>query len=100
MSKCYNKVKMTNTSRVKNSAKKRLNRLPTKHRNEVIADLRLISAAVQSKRKALGLTQEELAEELDIAPTTVQFIEQQRRYPSLPMLLYICRYLELKIKLG
>lgn len=88
------------TMPVKNRSKKRINRLPTKHRNEVLSDLRLISNAVQNRRKALGITQEELAEELDIAPTTVQFIEQQRRYPSLPMLLYICRYLDLKIKLG
>lgn len=91
---------MNDPKPVKNRAKKRINKLPTKHRNEVIADLRVISNAVQSKRKSLGITQEELAEELDIAPTTVQFIEQQRRYPSLPMLLYICRYLELKIKIG
>lgn len=90
---------MNDYKRVKNSAKKRLNKLPTKHRNEILSDLRIISAAVQAKRKALGLTQEELAEELDIAPTTVQFIEQLRRYPSLPMLLYICRHLELKIKI-
>jgi transcriptional regulator with XRE-family HTH domain len=74
--------------------------MSTKHRTEVLADLRSISSAVQSRRKSLGLTQEELAEKLDIAPTTVQFIEQQRRYPSLPMLLYICRYLDLKMKLG
>jgi DNA-binding XRE family transcriptional regulator len=91
---------MNKIKSVKNRAKERLNRLPPKHRNEVISDLRLISSAVQTRRKALGMTQEELAEQLDIAPTTVQFIEQQRRYPSLPMLLYICRYLELKIKLG
>lgn len=91
---------MYDPKRVKNHAKKRLNKLPTKHRNEVIADLRMISSAVRIKRKLLGITQEGLAEVLDIAPTTVQFIEQQRRYPSLPMLLYICRYLELKIKIG
>ena len=91
---------MNDHNRVTNRSKKRINRLPTKHRNEVLSDLRVISTAVQTKRKSMGLTQEELAEELDIAPTTVQFIEQQRRYPSLPMLLYICRYLELKIKIG
>ncbi len=91
---------MNDSKRVKNHAQKRLNKLPTKHRNEVLSDLRMISSAVKIKRKLLGITQEGLAEVLDIAPTTVQFIEQQRRYPSLPMLLYICRYLELKIKIG
>jgi DNA-binding XRE family transcriptional regulator len=91
---------MNDSIRVKTRIKKRLNKLPTKHRNEVLAELRVISITVQTKRKLLGITQEELAEELDIAPTTVQFIEQQRRYPSLPMLLNICRYLELKIKIS
>jgi DNA-binding XRE family transcriptional regulator len=85
---------------VKNRSKKRLNKLSSKHRAEILSDLKLISSAVQGRRRELGMTQEELAEELDIAPTTVQFIEQQRRYPSLPMLLYICRFLDIKLKIG
>lgn len=46
------------------------------------------------------MTQEALAEKLDIAPTTLQFIEQCRRYPSFPMFVYICRVLQLEIDLS
>lgn len=48
----------------------------------------------------MGFTQEGLAEALDISPMTIQFIEQGRKCPSLPMLLYICSYLKIKIGLS
>jgi DNA-binding XRE family transcriptional regulator len=83
---------------VKETGKKRLKKVPTEHREDVISDLRLISDVVKERRMAMGYTQEALAEALGIAPITLQFIEQQRRYPSLPLLLYIFRYLELKLK--
>ncbi len=78
----------------------RLGKIPTKYRRDVQIKLRVIANAVQSKRKKLGLSQERLAEILDIAPTTLQFIEQHRRFPSLPMLVYLCQVLKLDIDLS
>lgn len=68
-----------------------LDRIPARLRRDVEADLRRIAGQIQKKREALDLTQEQAAEKLDIAPTTLQYIEQRRKFPSLPMLLYICR---------
>jgi len=78
---------------------KRLLKIPKKYRNSVKSNLSKISKKIQSKREKLGLTQEELAENLNISPMTVQFIEQERRYPSIQMLFYICEYLHISIKL-
>ena len=63
------------------------------------ADLDMIAERLQQRRESLKLTQEQAAERLDIAPTTLQYIEQRRKYPSLPMLLYICRVFEIEVKL-
>ena len=68
-----------------------LDKLPPRYRRDVKADLDRIADRIQKRRQDLDLTQEEAAEKLDIAPTTLQYIEQRRKYPSLPMLLYICR---------
>jgi len=48
----------------------------------------------------MGLTQEQLAESLDLAVMTIQFIEQQQRYPSLPVLFFICKAMDIPIKIG
>ena len=63
------------------------------------ADQDMIAERLQQRRESLKLTQEQAAERLDIAPTTLQYIEQRRKYPSLPMLLYICRVFEIEVKL-
>ena len=55
---------------------------------------------IQRQREDLRLTQEELAEKLNVGPTTIQFIEQGRRFPSVQMLFYICDYLKIGIKIG
>jgi transcriptional regulator with XRE-family HTH domain len=78
----------------------RLSKIPTKYRKEVQAELRVISRTIQERRKSLKMTQEELAEKLNIAPTTLQFIEQSRRYPSFPMFVYICNVLQIEIRLA
>lgn len=64
------------------------------------AQLKNISVVIQSRRKELDMTQEQLAESLDLAVMTIQFIEQQQRYPSLPILFYICKALEIPVKVG
>lgn len=77
---------------------KRLQKIPNKFRQNVEAKLRGISKQIQQAREEMGLTQEELAEELGISNISLQFIEQGRRYPSVQMLFYICAYLKLDIK--
>ena len=76
-----------------------LDRIPARSRREVKADLDMIAERIQKRREALKLTQEQAAEKLGIAPTTLQCIEQRRKFPSLPMLLYICRVFEIEVKL-
>ena len=78
---------------------KRLERVPVKYRKQVRQRLTELSKTIQARRESLGLTQEELAEQLDISVITLQFIEQRRRYPSLPMLFYICSFLNLELQL-
>jgi len=78
---------------------KRLGKIPANYRKGVETQLNAISKIVQARREKLGLTQEELAEKLGISTPTLQFIEQKRRYPSLPLLFYICAYLGLKVEI-
>jgi DNA-binding XRE family transcriptional regulator len=44
------------------------------------------------------MTQEQLPEELDLAVLTIQSIEQGWRYPSLPILFYLCKVMEIPIQ--
>lgn len=78
----------------------RLDKVPPKHRKVVEAQLRNISIVIQARRKELGFTQEQLAESLDLAVMTIQFIEQQQRYPSLPVLFFICKAMDIPVKIG
>lgn len=56
-----------------------------------------MAAILQTKRKALGWTQEDLADKLDCEVTTIQAYEQKRRHPSLPTLLMLCKILKLRL---
>lgn len=66
---------------------------------EIEAELKKIVSALQLYRHKLGLSQEKLAEELDINVNTIKYIEQGRRLPSLPMLLRICLKINLELNL-
>lgn len=79
---------------------RRIDKVPKKFHKRVEAQLRAMSAIVQARRKALGLTQEHFAEKLDISLDTVKAIESGRRFPSLPMLFYICLFLKIDLNLG
>ncbi len=79
---------------------KRIDRIPSKYRKAVEKQLENISSVIQTRRNEMKLTQEQLAEKLDVSVLTVQFIEQRRRFPSLPILFYICRVMEIPIKIG
>jgi transcriptional regulator with XRE-family HTH domain len=41
---------------------------------------------IKARRKALGLTQEKLAEQVNTAPTYIAMIESERRTPSFKMI--------------
>ncbi|MBY0315092.1 MAG: helix-turn-helix domain-containing protein [Bdellovibrionales bacterium] len=79
---------------------KRLEGFPRRFQIDAEKQLRSIARKIQKKRERLQLSQEELAEQLNIGLSTLKTIEQSRRYPSLPMLFYICRFLEIKITIG
>jgi len=72
-------------------------RVPAKEIKYVKAEAERISAKLQKRRKELGLTQEKLAELLDVTSETVRFIEQNRRIPSLPMLIRLTKILKLEL---
>lgn len=78
----------------------RLEKIPPKHRKAVETQLQKISATIRERRQQMGLTQEELAEVLDLTVVALGYIEQGRRYPSLPFLFYICRVMEIPFKIG
>ena len=79
---------------------KRIEKLPSKYRREITQELERLARVIQAKREDSDYTQEELAEELDISITTLKSIEQRIRFPGLPMLFYICRTLNIPIKIG
>ena len=79
---------------------KRLEAIPQKYHHEADKQLKGIARKIQRKRESLELSQEALAEKLNLAVNTIKTIEQSRRYPSLPMLFYICKSLGIKISIG
>jgi len=72
-------------------------KVPAKDQKYVKAELVRMSEKLQAKRQELELTQEKMAELLDVSPETIRFIEQNRRIPSLPMLIRIAKILKLEI---
>jgi transcriptional regulator with XRE-family HTH domain len=80
--------------------KSKIDKIPEKFRNIVAKQIKMIGLQIQNRRLEMGLTQEELAEKLDLSVMTIQFIEQARRAPSLVLLIYICLFLKIKIDVG
>lgn len=78
----------------------RLEKIPAKYRKGVEAQLRKISVTIQARREEMGLTQEQLAEVLDLTVVALGYIEQGRRYPSLPFLFYMCRVMDIPVEIG
>ncbi len=78
----------------------RLDKISNKYRKGVESQLAKISVVVQARRKEMGITQEELAERLDLAVLTIQSIEQGWRFPSLPVLFYMCKVMDIPIQIG
>ncbi|MBX2996318.1 MAG: helix-turn-helix transcriptional regulator [Bdellovibrionaceae bacterium] len=73
--------------------------VPPKYRRKAEAQLEVLGRTIQERREHLNLTQEQLAERLNISVAMVQYIEQQRRVPSLKVLLAACAALDLQFSL-
>lgn len=80
--------------------RKRFEKIPKKYLSHVEGQLENLGTKIRARREEMGLTQQELAERLELAVMTVQFIEQGRRYPSLPLLFYICKALKIPVSIG
>ena len=74
---------------------KLLERIPSKFTKSIQRQLREISALIKTQREALSYTQEQLSEELGVSVDTIRAIELGRRYPSLPMLIYMLDFLQI-----
>ena len=79
-------------------AKHRLNIDNLSDFSEAIQNLKALGPLLQKRRKDIGYTQESFAEDLDVSPNTVKYIEQGRRAPSLAMLLRITRLLKIQLR--
>lgn len=69
----------------------------TRDVKEIELEIKKIASAIQVYRSKKKLTQEALAEVLDVSVNTIKYIEQGRRIPSLPMLFRICRKIGLEV---
>ena len=54
-------------------------------------DIRMSASEIQSFRKSLGLTQEELAKKLGVSQESVSQWENKKKQPSRPVLLLLDR---------
>ncbi|MBX2986746.1 MAG: helix-turn-helix transcriptional regulator [Bdellovibrionaceae bacterium] len=71
-------------------------KVSTDQKTNVAKDLANIATTLRNRRKELNWSQDELSNRMDCDITTVQAWEQQRRTPSLPTLLTLCRVMRLK----
>ncbi len=83
-----------------NTKGKRLQKIPREFKNIVLDDMKNLSQILRQERKSKGLTQEKLAEQVDVSLTTIQSIEQLRTSMSLELLLTILKALKIKLVVG
>lgn len=81
------------------SKNKRLDKMPKKYRSVIEENLIELVSELRSRRTQIEMTQEELAEELNVHRTTVQALEQHRTRPSIELLLAWVLVLKSKIEL-
>lgn len=95
-----NKIFPLSNGRMKKRSKnRRLERLPKQYRDDVEVGLTFVAEQLKKRRISKDMTQEGLAELLNVEPTTIQSIEQMRGRPSLELLLAMVKVLEMKITL-
>lgn len=61
------------------------------------ADMRALGESIRAARMRKGLTQEALAEMLDITPIHLKNMESSRRNPSVPLLFALMELLDLSV---
>jgi transcriptional regulator with XRE-family HTH domain len=71
---------------------------PKTQTRKVKSEVQRLCAAIQARRKILGVTQEMLAEKADISVGMLAQLETGHRVPSLPMLVHLCLVLKLDIQ--
>lgn len=59
---------------------------------------KLLGKKIQKQRKTIGLTQEKLAEKVNVSRAYIGYIEQARNTPSLELLQKIAKTLKIDIK--
>ena len=68
------------------------------HRNKYMNNKKLLGRRIKELRKNAGLTQEKLAEMINIETTSLSGIESGRHFPSLPTIEKIAHNLNVEIK--
>jgi DNA-binding XRE family transcriptional regulator len=74
-------------------------KVTSKFRRQVEQSLERVSKQLKAARIAAGLTQDELAEDVDISVEMLRAIEGKRRLPSLTLLVHICVNLDIEIEI-
>lgn len=76
---------------------KRVQKVPLKYRKKVESLLRLIPKLLLAERRKRDLTQEQMAEGLEISVETLKGWESGRRTPSVAMLFYLYAFFGLEV---
>ena len=78
----------------------RIEQIPPRYRRGVIVHLHTVAEAIKRAREAQKITQEELAELVEVDVSTVKSIEQKKRIPSMGLFFYLCEVLKIPVKIG
>lgn len=83
------KIKEKRTYRTKGLELSNLNFTSNHEKKFVSSSIKRVAEKIKKLRLEKGYSQEELAEKISISVSTIKFIEQNQRAPSLPMLFKI-----------
>lgn len=86
MSHCYIGVARSILKKVG----KRIDKVPKRFQIRLGQELKGVAALIRRRRLSLKITQEDLAESLEISLDTIKAIESGRRHPSLSLLFIVC----------
>lgn len=68
--------------------------MPKKYKPRITKHDKKIGKRIRKLRKEMGLTQEQLADKVNITPHHLCYVENARRRPSLPLVRRLARVLE------
>ncbi len=77
----------------------RIEQIPSKYKKGVMTHLHRVADAIKLARETQKITQEELAELVDVDVSTVKSIEQKKRIPSMGLFFYLCEVLKISVKI-